>query len=198
MRLVRKYPCGCAAFAREDGTSANTIAWHMCPEHRRALDDADLPPEPKLPAGADQAAPFVVVNQQLRVVGASANLSRELQGKILQSIEPYRNRPLPERIKLGADYHLRSYPLAHGGALIFLYDGTHNVLRSQRVASHYGLTPREAQVLELVTHGLTNAEIADTLHIATSTTAEHIASLCRKMECTRRGQLLSKYFREAG
>ena len=43
-----------------------------------------------------------------------------------------------------------------------------------------GLTPREAEVLVLIAEGLSNKEIARTLHISTATVKTHINNLFAK------------------
>lgn len=44
----------------------------------------------------------------------------------------------------------------------------------------------------MVSEAYTNKEIAAKLMIAESTVSEHVQSLCRKMRCTRRTQLIRK------
>lgn len=51
------------------------------------------------------------------------------------------------------------------------------------------LTQREEQVLVTVAQGLTNAEIADSLHITLSTVKTHIASLMNKLAARNRVEL---------
>lgn len=51
------------------------------------------------------------------------------------------------------------------------------------------LTPREEDVLVTVARGLTNAEIADTLHISLSTVKTHLASLMQKLGARNRVEI---------
>ncbi|MCG8612573.1 MAG: response regulator transcription factor [Pseudomonadales bacterium] len=51
------------------------------------------------------------------------------------------------------------------------------------------LTQREEQVLLTVARGLTNAEIADTLHISLSTVKTHLASLMQKLGARNRVEI---------
>jgi DNA-binding CsgD family transcriptional regulator len=52
-----------------------------------------------------------------------------------------------------------------------------------------GVTVREADVLALVTEGLTNRELAARLHLSPRTVEKHVASLLTKTGCRRRAQL---------
>ncbi len=52
------------------------------------------------------------------------------------------------------------------------------------------LTPREAEVLAAVARGLTNAEIADTLHISPATAKTHVSRLLTKLHARDRAQLV--------
>ncbi|WP_148614169.1 response regulator transcription factor [Nocardioides rubriscoriae] len=51
-----------------------------------------------------------------------------------------------------------------------------------------GLTPREAEVIALVTQGLTNQEIADRVYLGINTIKTYIRTAYRKMDVTRRSQ----------
>lgn len=51
------------------------------------------------------------------------------------------------------------------------------------------LTPRERQILMLVTEGLTNREIAERLFISEATARNHLTSILDKLDVTDRFQL---------
>lgn len=57
------------------------------------------------------------------------------------------------------------------------------------VAGLTGLTPREREVLALLVDGLTNQQIADTLHIGLTTAKTHVGALYAKSGATSRVQL---------
>ena len=50
------------------------------------------------------------------------------------------------------------------------------------------LTPRQMEVLELVTRGLSNKEIAYTMHISHQTVKNHMTAILRKLRCQDRTQ----------
>ncbi len=54
-----------------------------------------------------------------------------------------------------------------------------------------GLSPREAQILELVARGLSNREIGTQLSISEHTAANHVRSILRKTECGNRTEAAS-------
>lgn len=59
------------------------------------------------------------------------------------------------------------------------------------------LTDRERAILDHLAAGLTNAEIAECLHLATKTVANNISIILNKLQVTQRGQAIVRA-REAG
>jgi DNA-binding NarL/FixJ family response regulator len=54
-----------------------------------------------------------------------------------------------------------------------------------------GLSPREAEILRLVTRGFSNREIGAELYISEHTAANHIRSILRKTSCANRTEAAS-------
>ena len=75
-------------------------------------------------------------------------------------------------------------------------DETPRTLREQ-VASDLGLTPREAEVLELLALGRTDGQIADELFISKKTASVHVSNILRKLDARDRWQA-GELAREAG
>ncbi len=59
--------------------------------------------------------------------------------------------------------------------------------KSQMLSS---LTSREQEVLELLTHGLSNADMGQQLHLSARTVEKYVSSLLRKTETSNRAELV--------
>ena len=60
----------------------------------------------------------------------------------------------------------------------------------------YGLTARETQILELITEGYSNSEIANKLFVSINTTKAHVANILQKLEVDDRLQAALKALKE--
>ncbi|MDX2241435.1 MAG: response regulator transcription factor [Leptolyngbyaceae cyanobacterium bins.302] len=58
------------------------------------------------------------------------------------------------------------------------------------IATSVGLTPREKDVLDLLTEGLSNAQIGDRLHLSPRTVEKYVSSLLRKANSNNRAELV--------
>lgn len=69
--------------------------------------------------------------------------------------------------------------------------------RSQSLAeARFGLSPREAEVLGLITQGMSNHQIAEQLFIGEETVKSHVRSILRKLGVKDRTQAVSLALRE--
>jgi DNA-binding CsgD family transcriptional regulator len=78
--------------------------------------------------------------------------------------------------------------------------GTRGVPRGSRASTRqnaFGLTKREAQVLELMRSGLRNAAIAKRLYLSTRTIDHHVSSVLAKLGASTRAEAVAIAAREA-
>jgi two-component system nitrate/nitrite response regulator NarL len=61
-----------------------------------------------------------------------------------------------------------------------------------RPVDEYGLTGRQHEVVELVSHGLSNKEIAKALNVSVPTVKNHIHNIFEKLQVHRRADALSR------
>ena|SRR5260221_13092484 len=62
----------------------------------------------------------------------------------------------------------------------------------QNALDQLGISKREYEVLELLSRGLSNQEIADTLFVSTSTVKTHVSNILAKLDSSRRTQAISR------
>jgi DNA-binding NarL/FixJ family response regulator len=69
-----------------------------------------------------------------------------------------------------------------------------------RTATHgiSELTPREAEVLDLLSHGMTNREIGDKLHLAEKTIKHHMTNILQKLQVRTRTEAAVLALRQGG
>jgi len=58
--------------------------------------------------------------------------------------------------------------------------------------SHHGISTREFEILECITQGLTNQQIADQLFISLSTVKSHLQNTYQKLDVKNRTQAIQK------
>lgn len=198
----RTWECGCTAIYRD--TVNHTARWRPCEQHRVLSTSAEAPPTP-LPdaipkalstAGRRSAPQFFLVDDKLHVVAASAG---EAIGDVIQRAlqsAPSWSHDAPSVVPLTDDVFLRVIPLE--GAWAHLKMVFVESLRGrgglQAVARRFNLTQREIDVLHLLISSKSNTEIALALSIAESTVGDHLKSIFRKTNSTRRTQVITKLF----
>jgi len=69
--------------------------------------------------------------------------------------------------------------------------------RAPSVAPDAGLTVREAEILQLLTEGLSNKEIAQKTNIAAGTVRNHLANIFKKLHVRCRTEAAAIYFRSS-
>ena len=146
---------------------------------------------------AGLAPHFFVVDRNMNFVGAAAAdpIDQYLRFA-LPHLKTFAGGRVPAIIELGHDCRLRVVEIdgATAGLMVVFVETSRLAVALRRTVERHQLTPREAAVLRLMAESLSNVEIAAQLGIASSTTADHIASLARKMNCVRRSQVVQKLF----
>ena len=69
-------------------------------------------------------------------------------------------------------------------------EDSHSLHNAENPQSPLNLSPRERDVLVLLTHGLSNAEIGTRLHLSPRTVEKYVSSLFRKTETSNRAELV--------
>jgi DNA-binding CsgD family transcriptional regulator len=83
----------------------------------------------------------------------------------------------------------RGERLSHDQAIAYALDGEQAAPAARREDASPALTPRERQVAELVTRGLTNRQIAETLVLSPRTVDRHLENILAKLGFTSRVQV---------
>jgi DNA-binding CsgD family transcriptional regulator len=96
----------------------------------------------------------------------------------------------------GGASDFRVLPVADGSArVVLVYDGdAATAMRLARATKVWALTPREVEVLELVTLGKTNADIGCVLACAPRTVEIHVTRLLEKARLENRASLVARFW----
>ena len=145
---------------------------------------------------------FLICDSSMRVLYASPGVEEVAQSsKALRSLEPRCRESRTTNTVLFEAYDdetvLRIVPLdtqLFGCVAIFVDVFGHRGSVFE-AAKKYGLTKRESQVLALMVRATTQADIAAQLCVAESTVGDHIKSIMRKMDTSKRIEIISKVFK---
>jgi DNA-binding CsgD family transcriptional regulator len=192
--------CGCVVTEAEQPARLT-----ICDVHRGELNFS--PSAPVMPVSAlrsiDPTASvdgsrFILVDRAMHLMGPPAvGELAEYLPLTLAALAPYADREVPDVIDMGQECRLRIVKLegdVFSGAMIVFVQTPRLSSALRRAVEMYGLTAREADVLRLTAKSLSNAEIADSMSIVPSTVSDYMRSLFRKMDCTRRTQMLRMLF----
>jgi DNA-binding NarL/FixJ family response regulator len=64
--------------------------------------------------------------------------------------------------------------------------------RDDQAVKDLGISKREFEVLELISAGLSNQEIAEKLFVSTSTVKTHVSNVLAKLDASRRTEAIAK------
>ena len=196
----RTWGCGCTAIYRE--TAHHTARWRPCHQHAAirpaassAVRSGDAVPKSLSAAGRRTGPQFLLLDEALNVLAASSG--EEMPDLIRRAIAtaPYW-LPIASVVPLDDDVLIRVIPLAGPDIrkTIVFFENVRGRGGLPSLAKRFDLTNREIDVLRLLTSSRSNAEIARELSIAQSTVGDHVKSIFRKTNCTRRTQILTKVF----
>lgn len=139
--------------------------------------------------GAAKGIPVLIVTRGGDSRGISAALQHGALGVVLK------NRPAEVLVRAIRAVLAGEVWLERSMVMHFFRDET-TVPRDRSVMPER-LTPREAQVVELVSLGLPNKQVAERLSIAENTVRHHLTSIFDKLAVTNRVQLM-RYTLDAG
>lgn len=102
----------------------------------------------------------------------------------------------PSIVPLDDDVFIRVVPLMGPGTrkTIVFFESVRGRGGLAALAKRFDLTSREIDVLRLLIASKSNTEMALELCIAESTVGDHVKSIFRKMQSTRRTQIIAKLF----
>lgn len=142
----------------------------------------------------------------MRAKGVFPSQFRELCRKVAKDLSANRDEnhldtsTLAKTIKVGnGTLSLTCFPIVHsynpGDATIVLFMWRGQNLNEETIAlakKRFNLTIREVTVLECLTKGMTNKEIAKELHIVEQTVKDHVKNIMQKTHSKTRTGLVSQ------
>jgi DNA-binding CsgD family transcriptional regulator len=148
-----------------------------------------------------RAPRFVIVDESAQILMTSADavdseadmpFSQALTAKLIAEIETEKKSEV--FALLSPTTVVRATPLNGNGGRFFALFVEHVESRDllANASESYGLSLRELDVLRLVLHGMTTAEIAGRLCIAATTVHAHVKNIARKTKSTKRTEILAK------
>jgi DNA-binding CsgD family transcriptional regulator len=149
---------------------------------------------------------FLIFDSELAIVMRSPELDMEgmLEPLFVERVVQALRRTAPERADGGLTFEaiddetiLRMVPLAgkRSGSTAVFIERIEDRRSVTLAAVEYRLTPRETEVLDLLVRSRTSAEIADRLSISETTVGDHVKSVMRKVNCSRRSELIARVYK---
>lgn len=149
-----------------------------------------------------RAPRFVIVNESAQIVMTSGDaaeadtadmpFSTALTAKLIAEIESGQSSEVFALVS--PTTVVRATPLSGSAgrfyALFVEYVESRDLLAN--ASESYGLSLRELDVLRLVLHGMSTAQIAHRLCIAATTVHAHVKNIARKTKSTKRTEILAK------
>jgi DNA-binding CsgD family transcriptional regulator len=148
-----------------------------------------------------EAPRFIMCDPFMNVISASPEIdvalsSRETLASLAPACRESRASAAPVFHVHNDETVLRIVPLTgalFGSVIIFVDTFSHRGSIFE-TAKTFGLTKRESETLQLLVRGKTNADLAELLCVAESTIGDHVKSVMRKLNVSKRGELVSRIF----
>jgi DNA-binding CsgD family transcriptional regulator len=145
---------------------------------------------------------FAIVNEFAQIVMTSSETAEADASEL--AFSPVLTAKLIEEIEAGPESEVfalispttvvRATPLSGNAGRFYAIFVEHVESRDllANASERYGLSMRELDVLRLVLHGMSTAEIAQQLCIAATTVHAHVKNIARKTKSTKRTEILAK------
>lgn len=140
--------------------------------------DADVILRDELPGMRDGHIPFVVICDEALT---AALLRRGVHSALPRDASP--------------DQIIAAIYAAAAGLATVPADAAASVFPAEREAEGEPLTPREVEVLEMISEGLSNKQIAARLHISEHTSKFHVNSILGKLAAATRAEAVTRGLR---
>ena len=163
------------------GQIRNPVGLELRPQRqrRRAGEDLEVPDWIAAPYALHIAGDWQGAAAAWEALGCPYEQARALADGDLEA----------RRQALAIFEHLGARPAAQALRAQLEADGVANLPRKPRQATRanpFGLTRRQGEILDLLTENLTNAEIADRLHISPKTVDHHVSAVLAKLNVATR------------
>jgi DNA-binding CsgD family transcriptional regulator len=188
----RRWACGCTAILRN--SAQHTARWRPCATHA-AKRSTTTDPRAALYVKKRVPPRFFIIDRNLKVLSIAPGAG--LDAIIPEALVRLSDRGAmtePALIPLDGETWLRTMPLegAWSEATVVFVEAGEVRGSLDRAAKRYALSKREVDVLRLLLDNHSNADIARELFIAECTVGDHIKSIFRKTQSTRRTELIGK------
>ena len=95
------------------------------------------------------------------------------------------------------EVEISSVPLLKGDRVVGVFGQIPHWTETTELAPHPHLTPRQAEVLHLLEHGRSTAQIAAELHLSQETVRNHVHAVLGKLQAADRAEVIVRG-RDAG
>ena len=129
------------------------------------------------------------------VMLSATAVERDIEDAIVYGAVGYLSKDLaPEALRRAIrGYRAGQLPMPRALAMRLMLHLADTARRRSRGEADPGLTPRQREVLRLLSEGLTNREIADALSLSPRTVERHVGAILARLEVPNRAAAASRY-----